>query len=70
MARRPTGVAFATIGGSWHQLAMARCLAVASAQLAVVAHDIAHRQVFRTRRASDIAGLVVGNFGIGMSYGW
>ncbi len=40
------------------------------AQLALVAHDIAHRQVFRTRRASDIAGLILSNVGIGMSYGW
>jgi fatty acid desaturase len=63
-------VAFAVIGDSWYQLLMAVYLAVASAQLALVAHDIAHRQVFRTRRASAIAGLVVGNLGIGMSYGW
>src|SRR5689334_23299893 len=63
-------IAFAVIGNSWYQLLMAPCLAIAFAQLALVAHDIAHRQVFRTRRASDIAGLVAGNLGIGMSYGW
>jgi fatty acid desaturase len=62
--------AFAVIGDSWYQLLIAVYLAVASAQLALVAHDVAHRQVFRTRRASDIAGLVVGNLGVGMSYGW
>src|SRR5262245_25801137 len=60
-------IAFAVIGDSWYQLLMAPCLAVASAQLALVAHDIAHRQVFRTRRVSEIAGLLVGNLGIGMS---
>src|SRR5215475_13096279 len=63
-------VAFAAVGDSWYQLIVAPCLAVVFAQLALVAHDIAHRQVFRTRRASQIAGLLAGNLGIGMSYGW
>ena len=63
-------VAFALIGNSWYQLTVAPILAIAFAQLALVAHDIAHRQVFRTRRASEIAGLAAGNLGMGMSYGW
>jgi fatty acid desaturase len=63
-------VAFVAIGDSWYQLIVAPCLAIIFAQLALVAHDIAHRQVFRTRRASEIAGLAAGNLGIGMSYGW
>jgi fatty acid desaturase len=63
-------VAFAVIGDSWYQLLIAPCLAIAFAQLALVAHDVAHRQVFRTRRASETAGLLAGNLGIGMSYGW
>jgi fatty acid desaturase len=63
-------VAFVAVGDSWYQLIVAPCLAVVFAQLALVAHDIAHRQVFRGRRASTIAGLLAGNLGIGMSYGW
>jgi fatty acid desaturase len=63
-------VAFVAVGDSWYQLLIAAYLALATAQLALVAHDIAHRQVFRTRRASEIAGLIAGNLGIGMSYGW
>ena len=35
-----------------------------------VAHDLAHRQVFRTKRPSELAGLVAGEPRIGMSYGW
>ncbi len=62
--------AFLLVGDSWWTLAVAVFLAVAFAQLALVAHDLAHRQVFRTRRPSEIAGLVAGNLGIGMSYGW
>jgi fatty acid desaturase len=63
-------VVFAAVGDSWYQLLVAPFLAIVFAQLALVAHDIAHRQVFRTRRASEIAGLLAGNLGIGMSYGW
>ncbi|MEV7006338.1 acyl-CoA desaturase [Streptosporangium sp. NPDC051022] len=63
-------VAFFAIGDSWYQLLVAVFLAVVFAQVALVAHDLAHRQVFRARRAAEIAGLVAGNLGIGMSYGW
>jgi fatty acid desaturase len=62
--------AFAALGDSWAQLGVAVALAVVFAQLALVAHDIAHRQVFRSGRRSEFAGRLVGNLGIGMSYGW
>ncbi len=62
--------AFFIVGDSWWQLVVAAFLAVVFAQLGLVAHDIAHRQVFRTRRPSEVAGRVAGNLGIGMSYGW
>ncbi|GIH17414.1 fatty acid desaturase family protein [Rugosimonospora africana] len=62
--------AFVAVGDSWYQLLVAPFLAIVFAQLAFVSHDIAHRQVFRTRRPSEIAGLIAGNLGIGMSYGW
>jgi fatty acid desaturase len=63
-------VAFFLIGSSWWNLLVAVFLAVAFAQLALVAHDLAHRQVFRTKRPSEIVGRLAGNLGIGMSYGW
>ncbi|NYG60413.1 fatty acid desaturase [Nocardioides daedukensis] len=62
--------ALVTFGDTWWQLLTAVGLAVVFAQLALLAHDIAHRQVFRTRRASELAGRLVGNLGVGMSYGW
>jgi fatty acid desaturase len=62
--------AFALVGASWWTLAVAVFLAVANAQLALVAHDLAHRQVFRTNKPSARAGLLAGNLGIGMSYGY
>ncbi len=62
--------AFVLIGRSWWTLAVAALLAVVFAQIALVAHDLAHRQVFRSARASARAGMVAGNLGIGMSYGY
>ena len=62
--------ALLAIGASWWSLAVAVPLAVVFAQVALVAHDLAHRQVFRTNRASERAGLIAGNLGIGMSYGY
>jgi fatty acid desaturase len=63
-------LAFFMIGSSWWTLAVAAFLAVAFAQVALVAHDLAHRQVFRTKGPSERVGLVVANLAIGMSYGW
>jgi fatty acid desaturase len=62
--------AFFLIGSSWWQLVTAVFLAVTFTQVGLVAHDLAHRQVFRTKRPSEIAGMLAGNLGIGMSYGW
>jgi fatty acid desaturase len=62
--------AFFVIGSSWWQLITAAFLAVTFAQVGLVAHDLAHRQVFRTRPPSEFAGRLAGNLGIGMSYGW
>jgi len=63
-------VTFALVGSSWWTVAVAVWLGVAYAQLALVAHDLAHRQVFRTAAASGRAGMIAGNLGIGMSYGY
>jgi fatty acid desaturase len=62
--------AFVLVGASWWTLAVAAFLAVTFAQVALVAHDLAHRQVFRTAGPSARAGRIVGNLVIGMSYGY
>ena len=62
--------AFFAIGSSWWQLVTAGFLAVTFTQVGLIGHDLAHRQVFRTKRPGDIAGLIAGNLGVGMSYGW
>jgi fatty acid desaturase len=58
------------VGASWWSLVVAAFLAVVFGQVALVAHDLAHRQVFRTNKASSRAGMIAGNLGIGMSYGY
>jgi len=63
-------VAFVLVGDSWWQLLIAVFLAAMFGQVALLAHDLAHGQVFPSRRTSAIAGLLVGNLGIGLSYGW
>lgn len=61
---------FAWVGDSWWQLLVAVALAVVFAQFGFLAHDLGHRQVFRTRRPSDVAGLIIGNFAVGLGWGW
>ncbi|BCK57777.1 fatty acid desaturase family protein [Nocardia wallacei] len=62
--------AFIVVGDSWWQLAVAVWLAVVFAQLAFLGHDAGHRQIFRTRRANHLFGLIAGNLAIGVSIGW
>ncbi|MEV0235504.1 acyl-CoA desaturase [Nonomuraea sp. NPDC050786] len=61
---------FATVGDSWWQVPVAVLLAVAFAQVTLLAHDLAHGQISRSRRTSRAAGLLVGNLAVGLSYGW
>jgi fatty acid desaturase len=65
-----TWVALFSVGSTAGALLAAVAMALVSGQLALLAHDIAHRQVFRTRRPAELAGRLVGNLGVGMSYGW
>jgi fatty acid desaturase len=64
------GAAFAVLGQSWWQLAVAAYLAVVFTQLAFVGHDAGHRQLFGSRRANNLAGLVHANLAVGISFGW
>jgi fatty acid desaturase len=63
-------VAFFAVGDSWWQALVGVFLAVTTTQVAFLGHDAGHRQMFRTRRPSEVTGLVAGNLAIGLSYGW
>ena len=62
--------AFLLVGRSWWQLVTAVLLGVAFTQVAFLGHDAGHKQIFRTRRASYVLGLLHGNLAVGLSYGW
>jgi fatty acid desaturase len=61
---------FVVVGNSWWQLAVAVFLAVMFTQVGFLGHDAGHRQILRSRKASYIIGILHGNLGIGLSYGW
>jgi fatty acid desaturase len=63
-------VAAVLIGESWFQLLLAAGLGIVLTQIAFVGHDAGHQQVFRLRRHNDLAGTIVGNLLVGLSYGW
>lgn len=62
--------AFALIGSSWWQPLTAVFLGIMATQLGFLGHDGGHKQIFRTRGTSYAFGLLVGDLGIGLSYGW
>jgi fatty acid desaturase len=72
-----TGVLFAAgwagfvlVGDSWWQIAVAAFLAVVFGQIGFIGHDAGHRQIFGSKRANYLVGLVHGNLAVGLSYGW
>ncbi len=64
------GVAFAFIGDSWAQIAIAAALAIVLTQIVFYSHDAAHRQIFQSKRANEITALMLGTFVGGISLSW
>ncbi|ANZ35639.1 delta fatty acid desaturase [Lentzea guizhouensis] len=62
-------VAFALLGDSWWQLAVAVVLAIMTTQLAFIGHDAGHKQIFASRRWNEIAGYFHSGL-VGVSYDW
>ena len=63
-------LAFVWIGESWWQLFTAAAFAVILTQIAMLGHDAAHRQIFKSGRWNDWTSLIIGDLIVGMSYGW
>jgi fatty acid desaturase len=61
---------FVWLGSSWWQLLVAVLMAIVFTQLGFIGHDAGHRQIFRSKRANYLVGLLHGNVAIGLSYGW
>jgi len=62
--------AFVLVGDSWWQLAVAAFLAFVFTQIGFVGHEAGHQQVSASRRVNDVIGLIYGDLGIGLSFGW
>jgi fatty acid desaturase len=62
--------AFVLVGNSWWQLGVAVFLAITFTQIGFIGHDAGHRQIFSSKRANYVVGLLSGNLAIGLSYGW
>jgi fatty acid desaturase len=62
--------AFVLVGDSWWQIAVAVYLAIMFTQVGFIGHDAGHRQISGSKRASYVLGILMGNLGIGLSFGW
>jgi fatty acid desaturase len=62
--------AFVLVGDSWWQVGVAVFLAIVFTQLGFLGHDAGHRQITGSRQVSRTLGVLLGNLGIGLSYGW
>jgi fatty acid desaturase len=51
-------------------VAVAVFLAVVFTQLGFLGHDAGHRQITGSRQRSYVLGVLLGNLGVGLSYGW
>lgn len=61
---------FVLLGDSWFQLLIAAALGIIFTQLAFLAHEASHRQVFESGKANDRAGRLLANLAAGISYQW
>ncbi|MBO0813453.1 MAG: acyl-CoA desaturase [Microlunatus sp.] len=61
---------FVLLGHSWLQLLIAGALGIIFTQFAFLSHEAAHRQIFTSGPANDLAGRLLGNGLVGLSYSW
>ncbi|WGW12352.1 acyl-CoA desaturase [Saxibacter everestensis] len=64
------GLLFVWIGDTWWQMFTAVIFAVVLTQTAFLAHDAAHRQIFKSSKWNDWISLILGNLFVGLSYAW
>jgi fatty acid desaturase len=62
--------AFVLLGDSWFQLLVAAGLGLVLTQLAFLAHEAAHRQIFSSGPVNDRVGRLLANAVVGISYSW
>lgn len=63
------GFLFLPVAFGW-QLLDAAYLAIVFTQFAFIAHDVGHRQGFKSAKLNDLVGLLHANLMLGMSFAW
>lgn len=58
------------LGPTWWALMLAIPAALFTVRTCFFGHDACHQQIARTKRVNYVLGLLHGNVGVGMSYGW
>jgi fatty acid desaturase len=58
------------LSGTWYTLILAGVMGVLFTQYAFLAHEASHRQVFESGKANDLAGRVLADLFVGISYSW
>ncbi|MET0933996.1 MAG: acyl-CoA desaturase [Mycetocola sp.] len=61
---------FILLGDSWFQLLIAAGLGLVLTQVAFVAHEASHRQIFESGPANDRLGRILADGVVGISYAW
>ena len=61
---------FVLLRESWYQLLIAAALGIIFTQVAFLAHEASHRQVFADGKHNDRAGRILATVFVGMSYQW
>src|SRR5579859_4480692 len=57
-------------GNAWLWIADAAFLAFVFTQIGLLAHDLAHQQIVGPGKVNAVAGLILGNFLLGVSRAW
>ncbi|MBW4041780.1 MAG: acyl-CoA desaturase [Acidobacteria bacterium] len=60
----------ALLGRTWWQLLVAVYFAFVFTQIAYLAHDSAHKQIFASGPRGEVVSRVISNLFVGLSYGW
>src|SRR5215216_1471877 len=63
-------VGFAFLHNTWYSLLIAAALGLIFTQYAFLGHEAAHRQIFESGKANEVAGRVLADFFVGMSFSW
>jgi len=63
-------VGFAFLGDHWAQVGLAAAMGLVFTQIMFVSHEAAHRQIFRSQHANEMAAMVMGTLFGGVSLAW